>query len=96
MTKSELITRLCVQNPHLTRGDIERVVAVVFDEMRAALVGGGRVEVRGFGSFFVRVLRARPGRNPRTGATIPLRASAHPAFKAGKVLQARLNAGSSG
>ncbi len=92
MIKSELIAKLAAENPHLTQKDVERVISVIFDQMTEALVGGGRVELRGFGAFSVRARPARAGRNPRTGATVQVRAKAVPFFKSGKELRERLNA----
>jgi integration host factor subunit beta len=92
MIKSELITRLALENPHLTQKDVERVVGVIFDKMTEALEGGGRVELRGFGAFSVRARPARAGRNPRTGDSVQVRAKAVPFFKSGKELRERLNA----
>ena len=92
MIKSELIAKLATENPHLTQKDVERVISVILDEMIDALVGGGRVELRGFGAFSVRARPARAGRNPRTGATVQVRATAVPFFKSGKELRERLNA----
>ncbi len=91
MIKSELIAKLAIENPHLTQKDIERVVGVILDRMTAALVTGGRVELRGFGAFSVRARPARAGRNPRTGESVDVRAKAVPFFKSGKELRARLN-----
>ena len=92
MIKSELIAKLSGENPHLTQTDIERVVGVILDQMIVALEKGGRVELRGFGAFSVRSRPARPGRNPRTGETVDVRAKHVPFFKSGKELRARLNA----
>jgi integration host factor subunit beta len=92
MIKSELIAKLATENPHLTQKDVERVISVILDQMIDALVGGGRVELRGFGAFSVRARPARAGRNPRTGATVQVRAKAVPFFKSGKELRERLNA----
>ena len=91
MIKSELITRLAEENPHLTRADVERVVNTVLDRMIAALGQGGRVELRGFGAFSVRDRPARAGRNPRTGETVEVSAKTVPFFKSGKELRERLN-----
>ncbi len=91
MIKSELIASLADENPHLIRGDIERVVNVVLEQMIGALEGGGRVELRGFGTLSVRSRNARPGRNPRTGAGVDVEAKHVPFFKSGKELRARLN-----
>jgi integration host factor subunit beta len=87
-----LIAKLAAENPHLTQKDVERVISVILDQMIDALVGGGRVELRGFGAFSVRARPARAGRNPRTGATVQVRAKAVPFFKSGKELRERLNA----
>ena len=51
MIKSELIAKLAEENPHLTQRDIERVVGVILERMIEALEDGGRVELRGFGTF---------------------------------------------
>ena len=92
MIKSQLIAKLSMENPHLHRADVERLVGVVFDRMVAALEEGGRVELRGFGAFSVRSRPARAGRNPRTGESVEVEAKAVPFFKSGKELRTRLNA----
>ena len=91
MTKSELIARLAERHPHLSQRDVERIVNTVFDEIGGALEAGGRVELRGFGSFSVRRRNARVGRNPRTGATVEVGEKFLPFFKTGKELRERLN-----
>ena len=92
MIKSELIAVLAEENPHLTQRDVERVVNVIFERVINALEEGGRVELRGFGAFSVRARSARAGRNPRTGASVDVRAKHVPFFKSGKELRAKLNA----
>ncbi len=91
MTKSELIAELSEANPHLRAGDIELIVATIFDEITDALARGSRVELRGFGAFTVKHRGARTGRNPRTGAAVPVEEKAVPFFKAGKELRERVN-----
>jgi integration host factor subunit beta len=92
MIKSQLIAKLSMENPHLHRSDVERMVGVIFDRMVDALTEGGRVELRGFGAFSVRARPARAGRNPRTGEPVQVEAKAVPFFKSGKDLRSRLNA----
>ena len=92
MIKSQLIDALANENAHLTQRDVERVVGVILERMIKALEDGGRVELRGFGAFSVRTRSARPGRNPRTGEAVSVRAKHVPFFKSGKELRARLNA----
>lgn len=93
MTRSELIAELAVANPHLTGRDIELIVSTIFAEISAALARGERVELRGFGAFTVKHRGARTGRNPRTGAAVPVEEKAVPFFKAGKELRERINRG---
>lgn len=91
MTRSELIAGLAEDNPHLTIGDVERIVAALFDEMTSALARNERVELRGFGAFTVKHRNARAGRNPRTGETVEVEQKSVPFFKAGKELRERIN-----
>jgi nucleoid DNA-binding protein len=54
MIKSELTQRILAQNPHLFLRDAEKVINAVLEEVVAALKRRDRVEVRGFGVFFVK------------------------------------------
>ena len=91
MTKSELITYLAEENPHLYQRDVERIVTTVFDEIALALSKGDRVELRGFGAFSVKHRGSRVGRNPRTGEAVQVGAKRVPYFKTGKQLREKLN-----
>jgi DNA-binding protein HU-beta len=59
--------------------------------IKKALKKGDTVAIVGFGTFAVRKRSARTGRNPQTGATIKIKASKVPAFKAGKALKDAVN-----
>lgn len=91
MIKSELIQKIAEDNPHLYQRDVERIVSTVFDEITQALARGDRVELRGFGAFSVKHRDSRMGRNPRTGAQVPVPAKTVPFFKSGKELRERMN-----
>jgi len=91
MIKSELIKRIASQNPHLYERDLEKVVSAVLDEIIEALGRGDRVELRGFGAFSAKLRGARQGRNPRTGAVVPVAKKAVAFFKTGKEMRERLN-----
>lgn len=92
MIKSELVQKLCEQNPHMYQRDIEKVVNAILDTIADALAQGGRAEIRGFGSFGVKKRDARTGRNPRTGEAVPISEKVVPVFKTGKDMRKRLNA----
>lgn len=91
MIRSEMIDRLAVDNPSLGVGDIESIVDNFFDAIAAQLAKGGRVELRGFGTFSTRSRTARTGRNPRTGSAVEIDAKHVPHFKPGKEMRAKLN-----
>jgi integration host factor subunit beta len=55
--------------------------------MTRALKQGERIEIRGFGSFQVKVREAREGRNPKTGEPVHISAKRTPFFKVGKELK---------
>ena len=91
MLRSDLVWRISHQNPHLLFRDAEKIVDALFDEITAALARGKRIELRGFGTFSVKIHEARTGRNPRTGALVPVPKRTHPHFKMGKEMRERLN-----
>ena len=92
MLRSELIDYIHQENPHLTRRDVERVIAVIFESVTQTLEQGARVELRGFGAFSTRKRESRMGRNPRTGGAVPVPEKHVPFFRAGKDLKHRINA----
>ena len=63
------------------------MVNTIFDSMVEALKRGDRIEIRGFGSFQVKLREAREGRNPKTGAPVHISAKRTPFFKVGKELK---------
>jgi integration host factor subunit beta len=92
LTKSELI-ELISNKIKLPKGKAEQLVNCIFDAMVDALKRGEGIEIRGFGSFTVREYKAYEGRNPRTGAPVPVAPKRLPFFKVGKELRERVNNG---
>ncbi len=92
MTKSELIEQITDQQPQLLVKDVELAVKSILDQMTHVLEDGGRVEIRGFGSFSLHHRAARIGRNPKTGESVQLDAKSVPHFKPGKEMRERVNA----
>lgn len=87
MTKSELIEIIAAKQKHLPAKDIELAVKQMLEIMSDALAGGERIEIRGFGSFQVKVREAREGRNPKTGEPVHISAKRTPFFKVVKELK---------
>ncbi len=90
MTKSDLIERVAQRLPHISKKDTETVVNTIFDSMTESLKHGDRIEIRGFGSFQVKIREAREGRNPKTGDEVKIPAKRAPFFKVGKELKERI------
>ena len=87
MTKSELIERMTEKLPQLSRRDVELAVKAMLEHISARLASGGRIEIRGFGSFSLHFRPGRLGRNPRNGAPVALPPKHVPYFKPGKALR---------
>lgn len=91
LTKSKLIARISKENQQLSPRDVELAVKALIDYMADTLAEGGRIEVRGFGSFSLHFRAPRVGRNPKTGASVKLHGKYVPHFKSGKELRERVN-----
>ena len=91
MTKSELITHLSAKFSQLGHKDAELSVKTIIDSLGNALSKGGRVEIRGFGSFSLNHRPARLGRNPKTGEKVNVPEKFVPHFKPGKELKIKVD-----
>jgi integration host factor subunit beta len=93
MTKSDLVEKLAEKaaNLTLTKKQCEEIVDTVFDRMKDALRKGEKIEIRGFGSFTIRVRRSKEGRNPKTGEKVFIPEKRIPFFKVGKELREMVN-----
>ncbi len=91
MIKSELVEILAGHQPHLPHRDVELAVTVMLEHVSETLASGGRIEIRGFGSFTLSHRQPRVGRNPKTGESVALPARYIPRFKPGKALRERVN-----
>ena len=63
----------------------------IFESMTEALQRGERIEIRGFGTFRVKLREAREGRNPKTGEEVHIPAKRMPFFKVGNELKKMVN-----
>ena len=76
----------------LSKKDSEKALKAFIDVVTDELVKGEKIQLVGFGTFEVSERPAREGRNPQTGATMEIKASKAPKFKAGKALKDIINA----
>jgi len=90
MNKIDLIQELKDSN-NLSKSEAETVINLFFDQMSEALAQGGRVEIRGLCSFYVKKYGGYTGRNPKTGEKVKIKPKKLPFFKAGKELKERVD-----
>ncbi|MBI5562652.1 MAG: integration host factor subunit beta [Deltaproteobacteria bacterium] len=93
MTKSELVEAVSLKVKAFSRRDVEIIIDTLFDSMSESLAKGGKVEIRGFGSFKIKEREGRQGRNPKSGENIFIQPKRVPFFKAGKEIRERINPG---
>lgn len=92
MIKSELIARLARKETHLPEKKVGEVVKSILGTMSEAMVDGQRIEIRGFGSFELRLRPPRQAHNPKTGERVMTETKQTPHFKPGKELRERVDA----
>lgn len=89
ITKRELVNKICVElDSGLTQSDVLEVIQKAVDIVTASLGAGDRVVLRNFGTFAVKEVKAKVGRNPKDPAKdVPIPARRVVKFKVGKTLK---------
>ena len=86
-TKADIVDAL-YEKTGMSRNEIRNTVDLCIDEIKDALVRRQVIELRGFGTFEVKIRKARPrARNPRTGETITIRSHGIVSFRSGRELK---------
>ena len=73
LTKADL-AELLFDRLGLNKRESKDMVEAFFEIVHGTLVEGSDVKLSGFGNFNIRRKAPRPGRNPRTGESIPIKA----------------------
>ena len=87
LTRAAMVESL-VNELGLSKADGRELVDIFIEELVASLAVGEQVKLSGFGNFDLRDKKARPGRNPKTGESIPIPARRVVTFRAGNRLKA--------
>jgi integration host factor subunit beta len=86
-TKTDIVDAL-YEKTGMSRNEIRNAIDLLIDEMKNALVRRQIIELRGFGTFEVKVRKARPrARNPRTGENIVIKPHGVVSFRSGRELK---------
>jgi nucleoid DNA-binding protein len=86
MTKKEIV-RSISDELGLPQQQVKQIVQKLFTELIETLAEDGRIELRNFGVFEVKVRAARSARNPKTGEQMPIPARSVVTFKPGKEME---------
>lgn len=90
VNKSELIDAIA-DSADISKAAAGRALDAAVEAVKKALKKNDMVTLVGFGTFYVGKRAARTGRNPRTGASIKIKAAKVPKFRAGKGLKDAIN-----
>ena len=90
MTKADLISVVATKT-EMKKKDAEAAVNAALDAIIEGLTAGDKIALAGFGSFEVKAIAERQGRNPATGETITIAASKKVAFSAAKAMKDAVN-----
>jgi DNA-binding protein HU-beta len=86
MTKADLVEKMS-KDAAIAKAAAGKALDSFIDSVKKTLKKGNKVALVGFGSFSISKRKARKGRNPRTGATIMIKAAKVPKFTAGKAFK---------
>ena len=89
MTKKEIVKQIS-ERIGLTQLKTKEIVQQTFDAIVETLLEAGRIELRNFGVFEVKMRKARKARNPRTGERVDVAPKKVVTFKPGKEMEERV------
>lgn len=91
LIKSQLIAEISKKLSHLPEKDIALSINSIIEQMSDILSRGGRIEIRGFGSFCLHYRPPRKAHNPKTGEKLVTDPKYAVHFKPGKELREKVN-----
>ena len=92
MVRPKLIRQLKQKNPKINQSETEAVIDTFYGSIEKALIEGKKIELRGFGTFFIKKIREKySARNPKTGELIYIPEKNKVRFRASKKLKEFIN-----
>jgi integration host factor subunit beta len=86
-TKADIVDSV-YQKTGMNRKEIRTVIDLFLDDIKDALIKQMAIELRGFGTFEVRVRKGRQrARNPKTGKPVSVNSHGIAAFRPGRELK---------
>ena len=92
MSRPKIIKQLKEKNPQLNQSDLEVIIDTFSESVENALKNGQNVELRNFGTFFVKKIKEKySARNPKTGELIYVPEKNKVRFRSSKKLKKFIN-----
>ena len=89
MTKKDIVLKI-TDKTGIKQVDVKTIVQNTFDVIIESLIRNEKVELRNFGVFKLKERKARFGRNPRTGESVPVPPRKVVIFKPGLEMKQRI------
>ena len=89
ITKADIVEHLH-NELGLNKSECKQLVEDFFQEIRNSLINNEPVKLSGFGNFELIDKKARPGRNPKTGEKVTIKARRVVTFRAGNKLRQKI------
>ena len=89
MTKNDMVIEIA-KKTNVEQQKVKQIVQLTLDSIVEILATEKRIELRSFGVFEVRTRKARKARNPRTGAEVMVPSKQVVTFKAGKIMEEKI------
>lgn len=86
MNRAEFVAAVAAKSG-MTKKDSDAAITAVVDVLKDLLIAEDKLQLPGFGTFFINERAARDGRNPRSGEVIHIAAAKVPAFRPSKVFK---------
>ncbi|MDD5066477.1 MAG: integration host factor subunit beta [bacterium] len=93
MRREQLIDTISEEFPQISKLEINRITNIFIEVLKKALIKRESVELRGFGTFFVKKRKPKKARNPRTGTMVMVEERWVPCFKGGSLLKKMVKEG---
>jgi DNA-binding protein HU-beta len=90
MNKSDFITYISDKHA-MTKVEAEKIIDMFTRSAIGVISEGEEISLIGFGKLFISKVDERPGRNPKTGETVQIKAYNQPRFKVGQKMKDAVN-----
>jgi nucleoid DNA-binding protein len=89
LTKAEIIEQI-YPKVKVSKKNIHTILDLFFGEIKTGLLENKVIELRGFGTFEIKLRKGRKARNPKTGASVEVNDHGVAVFRPGRELKQKV------